>query len=42
MLTHETQVVRFPLVWYHGESNPKIEHENKKNKKIVIAVTVWF
>ena len=30
MLTRETQVVRFAVVWYHGDSNPKIEHENKK------------
>ena len=30
MLTGETQVVRFAVVRYHGDSNPKIEHENKK------------
>ena len=40
MLTCETQVVHFAVVWYHGDSNPKIEHENKK--KMVISVTVWF
>ena len=38
MLTRETQVVRFAVVWYHGDSNPKIT----KIKKIVITVTVWF
>ena len=26
MLTRETQVVRFAVVRYHGDSNPKIEH----------------
>ena len=30
MLTRETQVVHFAVVWYHRDSNPKIEHENKK------------
>ena len=40
MLTRETQVVRFAVVWYHGDSDPKIEQENKKNP--VISVTVWF
>ena len=28
MLTRETHVVRFAV--YYGDSNPKIEHENKK------------
>ena len=31
MLTRETQVVRFAVVWYYGDSNPKTEHGNKKN-----------
>ena len=26
MLTREAQVVRFAVVRYHGDSNPKIEH----------------
>ena len=40
MLTRETHVVHFAVVWYHGDSNLKIEHENKKN--IIISVTVWL
>ena len=37
----ETQVVHFAVAWYHGDSNPKRKH---KNKKLVISVTVlvWF
>ena len=45
MLTRETQVVRFAVVWYHGDSNPKIEHENKKKPSnisysVVLTVVV--
>ena len=34
MLTRETQVVRFAVVLYHGDNNPKTEHGNKKNSNI--------
>ena len=40
MLTRETQVVRFAVVWYHGDSNPKIEHENKKNSYISYSMVL--
>ena len=39
MLTGETQVVRFAVVWYHGDSNPKIEHE-KKNSNISYSMVL--
>ena len=40
MLTRETQVVRFAVVYYHGDSNPKIEHENKKNSNISYSMVL--
>ena len=39
MLTRETQVVRFAVVWYHGDSNPKIEQE-KKNRNISYSMVL--
>ena len=42
----ETQVVRFAVVWYHGDSNPKIKHKNEKTSSIsysmVLTVVVLY
>ena len=37
MLTRETQVDPFAVVWCHGDSNPKIEHKNTMLPKAVIV-----
>ena len=37
MLTLETQVDRFAVVWCHGDSNPKIEHKNTMLPKAAIV-----
>ena len=42
----ETQVVRFAVVWYHGDSNPKRKHKNEKTSSIsysmVLTVVVLY